>query len=146
VIEFNCRFGDPEAEVILPLVKSGLTALLGAAARGESLPEIELHDAAAVTLVLAAAGYPQSASRGDVITMTEHLPAGVTVFHAGTSIDHDGTLVTSGGRVLAVTAVASTFEDALEQSRAAAEAISFEGKQMRRDIGWREMERRRTKS
>lgn len=142
VIEFNCRFGDPEAEVILPLVKSGLTALLHAAARGESLPEIELHDAAAVTVVLAAGGYPQSASRGDVIRMPETLPDGVTVFHAGSRRNDDGTLVTSGGRVLAVTAVASTFEDALAQSRAAAEMIEFEGKQMRRDIGWRELARR----
>ncbi len=142
VIEFNCRFGDPEAEVILPLVKSGLTALLGAAARGEPLPEIELHDAAAVTVVLAAGGYPESPSRGDVITMPDTLPDAVTVFHAGTRSNDNGTLVTNGGRVFAVTAVAPTFEDALEQSRAAAERIEFEGKQMRRDIGWREMERR----
>ncbi|MBA2291957.1 MAG: phosphoribosylamine--glycine ligase [Gemmatimonadales bacterium] len=142
VIEFNCRFGDPEAEVILPLVKSGLTALLVAAARGEPLPRIEVHEAAAVTVVLAAGGYPEAASRGDVITIPDDMPDGVTVFHAGTRTEADGTLVTSGGRVLAVTAVAPTFEGALERSSAAAEMVEFEGKQMRRDIGWRELERR----
>ncbi len=142
VIEFNCRFGDPEAEVILPLVKSGLTALLNAAARCEPLPKIELADGAAVTVVLAASGYPQDARRGDPITIPADLPEGVTVYHAGTRTDDAGALVTNGGRILAVTAVAATFEDAVERSRAAAEAIQFEGKQMRGDIGWREMARR----
>lgn len=142
VIEFNCRFGDPEAEVILPLVASGLTALLDAAARGEPLPEITLHDAAAVTTVLASAGYPESSRKGDAITLPDHLAEGVTIYHAGTRLSERGALETGGGRVLAVTAIAPTFGLAQERSRGAAESIAFDGKQYRRDIGWRENERR----
>jgi len=143
VIEFNCRFGDPEAEVILPLVKHGLTGLLDAAARDEPLPEITLHDAAAVTTVLASAGYPESSRTGDAITLPDHLVEGVTVYHAGTRLSERGALETGGGRVLAVTAVAPTFALAQQRSREAAEAIAFDGKQYRRDIGWRENQRRR---
>lgn len=146
VIEFNCRFGDPEAEVILPLVARGLTALLDAAARGEPLPEITLHDAAAVTTVLASAGYPESSRKGDVITIPDQLPDGVTVYHAGTRVSESGALETGGGRVLAVTAIASTFALAQQRSRAAAESIVFDGRQYRRDIGWRELKRESDKS
>ncbi|MEZ4377477.1 MAG: phosphoribosylamine--glycine ligase [Gemmatimonadales bacterium] len=140
VVEFNCRFGDPEAEVILPLVEHGLTGLLDAAARGEPLPQVTLRDAAAVTTVLASRGYPESSSKGDPITLPDTLPDGVTVYHAGTR-QTDAGLVTAGGRVLAVTAVAPTFAAAQERSRATAEAIAFEGKQFRRDIGYREAAR-----
>ena len=133
-------FGDPEAEVILPLVEHGLTGLLDAAARGEPLPQVTLRDAAAVTTVLASRGYPESSSKGDPITLPDTLPDGVTVYHAGTR-QTDAGLVTAGGRVLAVTAVAPTFAAAQERSRATAEAIAFEGKQFRRDIGYREAAR-----
>jgi phosphoribosylamine--glycine ligase len=141
VVEFNCRFGDPETEVVLPLLGGGLTALLDAAARGEPLPEIAVRPGAAVTTVLASAGYPESSRKGDVITIPDDLPLGVTVYHAGTAITADGTLVTNGGRVLAVTAVAESFAAAQGMSRDAAAAIRFDGKQFRRDIGWREVGR-----
>lgn len=141
VVEFNCRLGDPEAEVVLPLVQSGLTALLDAAARGLELPTFTLHPGAAVTTVLASGGYPESAQKGDPITIPTELPDGVTVYHAGTRMLDDGTLVTNGGRVLAVTAVAPTFEAARAMSRDAATRIEFAGKQMRGDIGWREQSR-----
>lgn len=142
VIEFNCRFGDPEAEVILPLVARGLTSLLDAAARGAPLPEIAVHEATAVTTVLASAGYPVSSRSGDVITLPPALPEGVTLFHAGTRRDPaSGALLTAGGRVLAVTAVAPSFALAQERSREAAESVTFPGKQFRRDIGWREAAR-----
>ncbi|MDZ4259535.1 MAG: phosphoribosylamine--glycine ligase [Gemmatimonadales bacterium] len=141
VVEFNCRFGDPEAEVILPLVAGGLTALVDAAARGDALPEVTLHSGASVTTVLASAGYPASSSKGDVITIPGKLPPGVTVYHAGTARTPEGALVTNGGRVLAVTAVAESFRAAQTMSREAAAAIQFAGKQFRRDIGWREAER-----
>lgn len=141
VVEFNCRLGDPETEVVLPLVAGGLTALLDAAARGLPLPPLTLRDAAAVTTVLASAGYPESSRKGDPITIPDTLPDGVTVYHAGTKTV-DGTLVTHGGRVLAVTAVAPTFAEAQRRSREAAQAIGFAGKQFRTDIGWREAERR----
>lgn len=141
VVEFNCRLGDPETEAVLPLVRSGLTALFDAAAKGEPLPALDLRTDAAVTTVLASAGYPESSRKGDVITIPADLPEGVTVYHAGTARRDDGMLVTNGGRVLAVTAVAPTFAEAQARSRAAAEAITFAGKQYRRDIGWREAQR-----
>lgn len=141
VVEFNCRFGDPETQVILPMVENGLTALLDAAARGEPLPEVALRGGAAVTTVIAAAGYPDAPAKGARISIPENLPPGVTPFHAGTRLEGNGHLVVSGGRVISVTAVAATFEEARSASRAAAEAIEFEGKQFRRDIGWRETAR-----
>ena len=96
-----------------------------------------------MTTVLAAHGYPDSPRRGDLIEIPETLPEGVVVFHAGTQRDESGHLRTNGGRVLAVTAVAATFAAAQQASRAAAEAIQFEGKQYRTDIGWREDRRAR---
>ena len=138
VVEFNCRLGDPETQVVIPLVRSGLLALLDAAARGEPLPAIEVRNGAAVTTVLAAAGYPDAPKKGAVITIPDDLPDGVTVYHAGTKRREDGALVVGGGRVLAVTAVADTFAAAQTMSREASERVEFAGKQMRRDIGWRE--------
>ena len=144
VVEFNCRLGDPEAQVVIPLVGPGLVALLDAAARGEPLPRVDVRDGAALTTILAAAGYPDAPARGAVISIPEDLDPGVTVYHAGTRRRDDGALVTNGGRVLAVTAVAETFATARAASLAAAERIRFDGKQFRRDIGWREAERART--
>jgi phosphoribosylamine---glycine ligase len=141
VIEFNCRLGDPESQVVLPLVSAGLTEVMRAAAAGEELPSLTIAPGAAVTTVLAAAGYPDTPRRGDPIHIPDALPDGVTVFHAGTQRDEAGVLRTNGGRVLAVTAVAPTFSAAQEASRAAAERIEFEGKQFRGDIGWREARR-----
>jgi phosphoribosylamine--glycine ligase len=142
VVEFNCRFGDPEAQVVLPLVSEGLTACLSAAARGEGVsPVVVRASTFAVTTVLAAAGYPDAPAKGAAITIPEQLPDGVTVFHAGTMRDSGGTLRVNGGRVLNVTAVAPTFAEARRRSREAAEAIRFDGKVFRRDIGWREVTR-----
>jgi phosphoribosylamine--glycine ligase len=141
VVEFNCRLGDPETQAVLPLVRSGLLDLLDQAAHGESLRHLDVRDSAAVTTILAAGGYPDAPEKGAVITIAENLSPGVTVYHAGTRRREDGALVVNGGRVLAVTAVAPTFRAAQAASRAAAEGIAFEGKQMRSDIGWREAER-----
>lgn len=140
VIEFNCRFGDPETQAVLPLIDGGLADLLLAAANGVPLPSVQLSDSAAVTTVLAAEGYPDAPKKGAAISIPDRLPLGVTVFHAGTS-DADGTLRASGGRVLTVTAVAQTFREAQARSRAACEMIGFPGKVWRSDIGWREAER-----
>jgi len=141
VIEFNCRLGDPEAQAVLPLISGGLLEAFRAAAAGDPLPALEVRVAAAVTTVLAAAGYPGEPARGAAISIPEQLPPGTLVFHAATQRDEEGILRTNGGRVLAVTAVAAGFREAQQASRDVAERISFEGKQFRRDIGWREERR-----
>ncbi|HEU4699049.1 MAG TPA: phosphoribosylamine--glycine ligase [Gemmatimonadales bacterium] len=139
VVEFNCRLGDPEAQVVLPLVAGGVTASFLSVARGGLPMPIAYPDGTfAVTTVLAARGYPDRPEKGAAITLPASLPEGVTVFHAGTVRDADGTLRVAGGRVLNVTAVAASFAEAQAKSRAAAEAIHFDGRTLRRDIGWRE--------
>jgi phosphoribosylamine--glycine ligase len=142
VVEFNCRFGDPETQVILPLFESPLLPLLASAARGELARNTPVWAPAyAVTTVVAAAGYPGKPRTGDVITLPPADPD-VIVFHAGTRNGADGTLLSSGGRVLAVTGIAPTFEGAVESSRNAAQQVTLAGKQMRHDIGGRELARR----
>ncbi|MGH7498226.1 MAG: phosphoribosylamine--glycine ligase [Gemmatimonadales bacterium] len=142
VVEFNCRLGDPETQVVLPLVSEGLTDCLWRVAHGEGVSPIWCRGSeASVTTVLASSGYPDDPKRGAAITIPGILPEGVTVFHAGTARGADGVLRVNGGRVLNVTAVAPEFAEAQRRSRAAAEKIEFEGKVFRRDIGWREAER-----
>jgi phosphoribosylamine--glycine ligase len=141
VVEFNCRLGDPETQVVLPLVSGGLTECLWRTARGEAPGALRIKPAHAVTTVLAAEGYPDDPKKGAAITLPPTLPAGVSVFHAGTVRDNDGVLRVNGGRVLNVTAVATTFQEAQRLSRETAEQISYAGKVYRRDIGWREAAR-----
>ena len=142
VVEFNCRFGDPETQAVLPLLSSSLLDLMIAAASGRGLggQAPTFAAAVAVTTVLAASGYPGSYRKGDPIEVPP-LGGGVHVFHAGSTTGPSG-LVTSGGRVLAVTAVAPGFARARSASVAVAEAVSFAGKHFRSDIGWREERRR----
>tara|TARA_Y100000994_G_scaffold39036_1_gene29928 strand:- start:108 stop:686 length:579 start_codon:yes stop_codon:yes gene_type:complete len=140
VVEFNCRFGDPETQVVLPLMKSSLLDLLVAVAQGRSVTNIvvENHSGCAVATVLASGGYPGSYAKGKPIYLPTELESDdLVLFHAGTAGTADA-LVTSGGRVLAVTAVAKTFAEAAEASRAGASQIGFEGAFYRADIGWRE--------
>jgi phosphoribosylamine--glycine ligase len=142
VVEFNCRFGDPETEAILPLLDSNLLEPLLAVANGRGLEKQALKWSRdfAVTTVVAAAGYPDVPRKGTVIELPAREPH-VHVFHAGTAINSAGDLVTAGGRVFAVTAVASTLAEAQRESARVSSSIGFEGKQLRRDIGWRELER-----
>lgn len=138
VLEFNARFGDPETQVILPRLKNDLVDVMLACAE-QRLDEVELswRDEWAVAVVLTSAGYPGSYEKGKVITGVEDADAldGVTVYHAGTAVTDTGELVTSGGRVLAVTALGDTFEAARDLAYAACEKIDFEGKTLRHDIG-----------
>ena len=144
VVEFNCRFGDPETEAILPLMRSSLLDAFVAVASGAGLggfAAFEWEPAFAVTTVVASRGYPDAAATGDVIALPDPSD-NVIAFHAGTKRSAAGTLVTAGGRVIAATAVAPTFDDAQRASADFAAAIEFTGKQYRADIGWREAARR----
>ena len=139
VLEFNARFGDPETQVVLPRMKADLVDVFLACDDGTLSEDMVSWDNDwAVSVVLTSAGYPGSYEKGKVITGIEHaeeLP-GVTVYHAGTAL-RDGELVTNGGRVLDVTAVAPTFEEARSQAYRACELIDFDGKTYRSDIGMR---------
>ena len=143
VVEFNCRFGDPETESILPLMRSSLLDLISTIARDEpiaSAANIQWHPGFSVTTVVAAPGYPAAPRTGQSVTLPPEQP-GVTVFHAGTSAGPDGDLRAAGGRVLAVTAVAPTLAGAQRLSRDHAQAVRLDGKQLRTDIGWRDLRR-----
>jgi phosphoribosylamine--glycine ligase len=142
VLEFNVRFGDPETQAVLPRLRGDLLDLMLRAARLGGLQGValEFSDDWAVTLVLASAGYPASSSSGDVISGLDDVPAGVEVTHAGTA-ERDGEIVTAGGRVLNVTALGSDPASARDAAYAAADRITFEGRQLRRDIALRAVER-----
>jgi phosphoribosylamine--glycine ligase len=138
VLEFNTRFGDPETQAVLPRLRSDLLDLFEAAREPGGLAgvEPEFGDDWAVTVVLASAGYPESASKGDVISGLDAVDPDVEVTHAGTARTADG-IVTAGGRVLNVTALGDDPAEARERAYAAARKIEFEGKQMRTDIAAR---------
>jgi len=143
VVEFNCRFGDPETEALMPLMDSSLLELIASVGGGGSLASSRAPDwkpLVAVTTVVAADGYPEKPRTGDVIRLPEP-EENVHIFHSGTVRNPSGELVTAGGRVLAVTAVAEGLLEAADRSRAHAEEVSFKGKQLRRDIAWRELTR-----
>jgi phosphoribosylamine--glycine ligase len=143
VLEYNARFGDPETQAVLPRLRSDLLELLLRCTAPGGLGEVALEwdDRTAVTVVLASAGYPASASSGDPIGGLDGVPAEVEVTHAGTARDARGALVTAGGRVLNVTALGATPADARDGAYAAADLITFEGRQLRRDIALRAVER-----
>ena len=140
VPEFNARFGDPETQVVLPRMKGDLVEAFLACDNGTlSEDQVAWDDDWAVSVVLTSAGYPGKYEKGKAITGIDRAEQleGVTVYHAGTKVDENGQLVTNGGRVLDVTAVAPTFEAARAQAYAAVELIDFEGKTFRTDIGMR---------
>lgn len=138
VIEYNCRFGDPETQVVLPLLESDLLAVMQAATNGTlAQTEVKFSGQSAACVVLASGGYPQHYEKGKPITglVDGQLPGGgATVYHAGTALA-DNVLVTSGGRVLGVTAVADSLFDAVAAAYGAADQIGFEGLHRRSDIG-----------
>lgn len=142
ILEYNCRFGDPETQVIVPRMQGDFAAALMATAQGR-LQEASLSVAphACVCVVMASGGYPGSYHKGKPITGIEAAEKDphVVVFHAGTTMQ-DGRLVTAGGRVLGVTAWGADFREALDRAYEAVRAIDFEGAYYRRDIGWRALQ------
>ena len=142
VIEYNCRFGDPETQVVLPLLESDLLTVMLATTNGTLAgTEVRFADGAAACVILASGGYPVAYEKGKPIRglCGGQLPGvpDVTVYHSGTALLADGTPVTAGGRVLGVTATAPTLPEALEKAYAAAGRIEFEGMHLRTDIGAR---------
>ena len=144
VIEYNCRFGDPETQVVLPLLKTDLLTVMQAV-HDETLSAlpVEFSDEAAACVIVASGGYPKAYQKGCVMDFgkAEELPD-VTVYHAGTALK-DGKLVTSGGRVLGVTATGKDLETALQKAYAAVEEIHFDGAFYRKDIGQRALAARK---
>ncbi len=141
VIEYNCRFGDPETQVVLPRLKTDIVDIFEAI-NNETLSDlnIEWSDDACTCVIMASGGYPKSYPKGIEITgLTDGQLDGVTVYHAGTAVK-DGKLVTSGGRVLGVTALGINLEDALSKSYSAVAKISFDGAHFRKDIGKRALD------
>ena len=142
VIEYNCRFGDPETQVVLPLLESDLLKIMTACTEGTLADtEVKFSEGAACCVILASGGYPVSYEKGKPISgLTNGQLEGessITVYHSGTALREDGTLVTNGGRVLGVTATAPRLTAAITQAYAAAEKISFEKLHKRTDIGMR---------
>ena len=134
VIEYNCRFGDPETQVVLPLLKSDLFDIMRSVANGTlSDQEVEFSNGAAACVIAASKGYPQKYDKGFEIT-EENLPEDSFVYHAGTSLKN-GKVVTNGGRVLGITATADTLEEAIKKAYEASEKVHFENKYQRSDIG-----------
>lgn len=145
LVEYNCRFGDPECQVLMPRLESDLLELLVAARDGHLADrQAHWHGEAAMTVVMASQGYPGAYAKGHVITGLKEAAAlpGITLFHAGTARDGDNILAV-GGRVLDVTATGATIAEAKARAYAAVDRIHWEGAFCRRDIGWRALSRSR---
>jgi phosphoribosylamine--glycine ligase len=142
VLEYNTRFGDPETQVVLPRIETDVLELLWAAAtRRLSSIQLKTRSAHALCVVIAARGYPNSYPKGDPITFPPVLPTSVTIFHAGTARNSSGQIVTQGGRVLGVTALAPTLHHAAVDAYAVCDTIQCSSKYFRRDIGARQLRR-----
>ena len=140
VIEYNCRFGDPETQVVLPLLETDLFEIMQAVAAGElDKVDVKFKDAHACCVILASNGYPKKYATGFPMTLPAQPKHGAEIYIAGAKIK-DGVLVTGGGRVLGVTAVADTLETAVKNAYEAAEDVKFEGAYMRHDIGQRALQ------
>lgn len=141
VIEFNCRFGDPETQPIMMRLKSSLVELVEAGIAGQLPAEAEWDERRALGIVLAAEGYPADIRKGDVIAGLGQSPEDTKIFHAGTSLSEDGHVITSGGRVLCVTALGDTVLEAQVAALEVCGQVTFNGMQYRSDIGYRAIER-----
>ena len=136
MIEYNCRMGDPETEVVIPRIQNDLVELLVATAAGDLAAQtIETDSRYATTIVAVSGGYPEDFQKGFEISGLENYFTDGIIFHAGTKADN-GKIVTNGGRVLCATALANELKEAIGKSRKMLDAISFEGKYFRSDIGY----------
>jgi phosphoribosylamine--glycine ligase len=139
VIEYNCRMGDPETEVVLPLLKTDIVKLFLKMHEGTlGNADIEIADQSAATIMTVSGGYPGDYEKGKLITLpaAESLPADVQIFHAGTKLNERAEVLTNGGRVITVTSLASSIQEAAAKSKAVAAQIKFEGRYFRNDIGY----------
>ena len=135
VIEYNCRLGDPETEVVLPRLQNDLVSLFASLYEGTlAQQKIDINPDYATTIMLVSGGYPEAYQKGKVISGLGDIKEGL-VFHAGTA-QQEGAIVTAGGRVIALTSMASTMQAALALSNHNANQLQFEGKYYRRDIGF----------
>ncbi len=142
VVEFNCRFGDPECQILLPLLEEDPVKLMLDCARGTLKPaEVKVRDAYAAIIVMAAKGYPDAYRKGDPIRFPEILPPQVSIVHAGTTRDDQGTIRTAGGRVLGVVATGNTLREATQLAYGVCDQVQWEGAFFRRDIGYRQLAR-----
>jgi len=142
VLEFNVRFGDPETQVILPLLADDLVPLLLQSARGEDMPEkVAFKNESSMVVVLTSAGYPESYPKGETIRIAEEIPRGSEVIHAGTQKNQAGEIVSAGGRVLGAVGTGETLALAREKAYAVCGLIDFPSKFFRNDIGHREFSR-----
>lgn len=142
VVEFNVRFGDPECQVLLPLLKTDPVSVMYACATGTLDPKsVEFHSGSNIIVVLAAEGYPGTPRQGDTITLPAKTPEGTGIIHSGTVREDNGSITTAGGRVLGVTARGETLAEAAKNAYALIEKIHFDGMHYRRDIGARQLRR-----
>lgn len=141
VIEFNCRFGDPETQPIMMRLKSSLVDLVQAGIEGNLPSEAEWDERKTVGIVLASKGYPETSSSGDVISGLNTEMTDAKVFHAGTKANENGEIVTAGGRVLCVTALGNTIGEAQAKALELCQKVTFNGVQYRKDIGYRAIAR-----
>ncbi|WP_309386653.1 phosphoribosylamine--glycine ligase [Cerasicoccus frondis] len=142
VVEFNVRFGDPECQILLPLLEQDPVQLILDCARGELKPEtVRVKDEYSMIVVMAAGGYPDAYRKGDVISFPAELPDNVSIVHAGTVKNDAGEIVTAGGRVLGVVANAPTLQQAKADAYQVVEQVKWKNAFYRRDIAWRQLER-----
>ncbi len=142
VVEFNVRFGDPECQVLMPMLETDPVEIMESIAAGTfRSSSVKLRAGSTIIVVLAAGGYPGDIRKGDVIELPTQLPAGVDIVHSGTHRLSDGRIVTAGGRVLGVVAHGATLKEAVEKAYTVVPQVRFEGCHYRRDIGYRQLRR-----
>ena len=137
VIEFNCRFGDPECQALMPLMGEEFASVLFSCARGEldNAPELKFNNLCSACIVVASKGYPENPQKGAKLNINHDSNSLLQVFHAGTTIDQFDNIITSGGRVLSVVAQGASFNKAFDQAYDSLKKIKFNGMHYREDIG-----------